>query len=1549
MTHGARVAQVVTAVASSLSILLLIAMIAVMAVTGTDWGRERVRRYVQAQLQSRVVGEVRIGRITGNLLSGMTVRDIVIRDSAGKPFVAVAAIRGDYSLMELVRRRIWIRNAVVVQPLIVLDRPPDGTWNWKAIFARDTSGAPSDTVQSWGDWIRFTDLRVIEGDVVVRTPWRPHRNLRTQAARDSAIRAALAGETQVLVERVPGGFQKVVQLRSVTATIPLLRIADPEEDHRLIRVSALEMDAYPFRPPAAEIIDLKGLFPFNDDSVWWKGVHVRMPGTNASGNGSYVFESGDMTVEARASPASGADMRWLYPRIPAEAYGSLNFSVKWRGAVEDYRGWNADFRLGVARVRGMFGMQRADSVLFHPSDLTFSEVDTRLLEQLLAGFEAPRRGTLSGRTRFRGGRNALEVDGDVAFADARGAGTSRVLARGEIGFPGEGIRARDLHVQLRPFQVELARTYAPTMPISGVVTGSGIVNGSTTGALRIAADIEHRDRGTLSALNGRIDLTRTGRGIEGWRFDADLHAHPVSLVEVGRFFPDVGLQGTATGPIRVEGTMRAMTFATDARLVDGGRLVANGQLAFRDGSASYDVRGSLHTFNARTILARAPRTDLTALVAARGSGTELATMQSTFAADLSTSQWDSVAVDTASVRGRIARGRLELVRLEARGGHTFATASGAFGLIAGQSGTITYRVAVDSLAAFNRWLPGLGIGPDTGIVPPRPGLVAAAMRTARADSLRIAKRTEVERFVTGKPAPTLNVRMPRSVRRDTIGGVLFAAGTVSGNIHDFDVRGRAGGEDIALRGNFVRRLSAEYAWTDARTPASKAIVGIDADSVMAQGFALDTVAVRLSYAAPNGHAEILVRQDNERDYSVVGDFSLAPSGKEVRISDLRARLDTSLWSAPHPSAIRWGGPGIEVVNLELVNRSNGRIFAHGLLPTEGISNFELAVDNLPTANIVDLLQSDLELDGDITMRGTMRGTLTNPTFQGRFTLLSATYRGDTLPHLRGSFAYADRLFDTSVDMFRLNGAPMATLSGRVPVNLALRGVIGPRLIDAPVSADLMADSLPLELVPHFTDLLSNVHGQAGGRVALRGPIRRPSLSGGIVLTGVTMTINATGQTIEHINGTVRMAGDTVYLGGARLAAGPADQISASDMITGISRDSVRLRGTIAVGRWRDPVFNLYLNETNAEVLNNKWGKLRADVSLAFTGTFAEPRLSGQATIKSGVIRAPEPTGKRIIGAGDPALFAVMDTSVAADRALFPAQSPLFRNLAMEVVVEIERSTWVRNSDANVEVFTDFPLYVRKDGDQLALTGVVATDRGEYSFMSKRFQVRRGSAMFVGIPELNPTLQITGEYQVQTPGASAVAIRVLIGGTLQRPRLSLESDAQPPRSQGELMSLLAFGQATSSLLAFDGSSVAAFGTGTDLVGLGAGLAVRRLAMVALGVAVDEVELEAGKALGTDVFNITPADVPTELWQGRGLGNILTQTRVEAGKYVNPRTFLGVQTVGFNPGMSLQHRTAKGWRLEASMLPRILLGEPSLSQQVGRTRQAYGGFIIREWRY
>src|ERR1700692_2756815 len=76
-------------------VVVLLLVGAAYLITNSDWGRERVRRYVQGLIQDNSHGLVHIGSVTGNLLHGVTLPDVVITDSARAPFVKAEEIWAD--------------------------------------------------------------------------------------------------------------------------------------------------------------------------------------------------------------------------------------------------------------------------------------------------------------------------------------------------------------------------------------------------------------------------------------------------------------------------------------------------------------------------------------------------------------------------------------------------------------------------------------------------------------------------------------------------------------------------------------------------------------------------------------------------------------------------------------------------------------------------------------------------------------------------------------------------------------------------------------------------------------------------------------------------------------------------------------------------------------------------------------------------------------------------------------------------------------------------------------------------------------------------------------------------------------------------------------------------------------------------------------------------------------------------------------------------------------------------------------------------------------
>ncbi|MGI8496370.1 MAG: translocation/assembly module TamB domain-containing protein [Gemmatimonadaceae bacterium] len=1517
--------------------LVTLAIIALLVMTNTDLGRSKARSIVFNGLRGRAHGIIRMGQIEGNLLTGLTVHDLSIADSSGQPFLSAEQVTVHYRVGSFLSKRIRLTGVRLVRPIIVLDRPPGGKWNYRRIFRSDTAHKPS-TGPGFGSWVTLDDVTVEQGQLMVRTPWAPNDTL-PAAARDSAIASALGGENRTRVERVAGGFQKIMAFRDVTGALPHLRIADPDSSDIVVGVRTLRMIAELFRPPAASVTDFNGTVTIASDSVWFRGVRAAFPASRISGDGAYYLENGDLALRLHGDPVAISDLRWLYPRLPSEGGGHLDFAMRTSGHASDYLARNATVQVGSATAAGSFGIRLGDTTVFHDTNLRFASLDTRLIEQLVPHRTMPRRGTLGGRAAVSGPLDRLHVNADVSFADTR-SGTSRVEALGELGTgKGVGFRAKDLRLRLSPLQMDLLRSVAPSFPtaVGGTVAGTAVLNGVTTSRIVARGDLTHREGIALSRFVGRSTVQlRPSK----W-FDIDIAARPIDLAEAGRFAPSLGLRGNATGPIRLTGSLADLALTSDLLLPDGGTLITRGRLDLASKQKGYDLTASANLFNLHTVLEKGPASEVSAEIAARGRGFSPATMTLALAADLSRSQVDSVPLDSVHLRMNIAGGVAHVDSTTIRTPFARATLAGDFGLVAERAGEITYVVDVDSLSGLRRWLPP----GDTTSVQPASGRLARKLTQLRRDSVKLAQATEVEREATGRPAPpqTKTPTIP-AVRGDSLAGSIHAAGRVSGSIRDFDLRGRAAFADIVARGSTLRRGKAEYAWTGARTPRSVIAAGVSVDSLQAVGLELDSLEARVSFRNPGGRIELAVYQDTGINYSLRADYEIHETHRELHLANLRLQIDTTLWYSARPGAIEWGPAGIGVKTLDLRSGTTGRLYVNGLLPTKGNANLEVAISALQIADVTALLQRDLAASGMLSLDAKFVGTQSDPRFRGAAGISSFTFRGTAVPDIRSTFDYEGARLVTKTELLRDNGQPLASATGSLPINLSMGGYTGPRVLDQPLVLDVHADSLPLNAVPKLTDAVADIHGRLMGTVAVRGTLKHPRATGALALDLGSFRVVSSGTSLRGITGMLHMQNDSIVI----------------DSIVGNAQGRIAIQGGLGIRTLTQPSFDLKLSAKDALILDNDKGRLFADADIQMTGPFDRVVVRGDAFVTRGVAYVPEPTSHSVISASDPAVFSVIDTSVASNRALIPTQSVMIRNLVINVGLRINRGTWVRSPDGNIEIFTPDdvgPLRVRINERRAAITvaGSVATERGNYAVAGRRFTITHGSVTFIPSADQlnNPLLQLSGEHEVQFPGREALVIQVIIGGTAHHPRLTLTSNAQPPISESDLLSYLAFGRSSSSLLQQEGSSVSGQSNGGGLLaGNLAALAARQLASVALGAVAHQFTGEAARSLGADEFNIQPADVPAELSTSGAL-SLLQGTQIEAGKYINPNTFLALQarpSPDAVPGIRLERRLPKGFQVQASFEPRYLVREPTFSTASNVTPTGVLGlFLIRERRY
>jgi len=1512
----------------TIAVVALLVVLTVLGVTNTDFGRERVRRIAVSALNGSIHGRTQIGRVDGNLLRGITLTDVSITDSAGAPFFAAPMVQARYTLRTFFSKHIVIDALGVTRPTVVLDRKPGAEWNFTTLFA--SADTTKSKTRGFGSWITVRNARLANGHVIVRMPWTPGDSL-PRAQRDSILRDALAGRSRQRVVVAPGGYQSVMEFGDVQASLPRMRLADPDSTTRVFQVGSLAMTAALFNPPDAELRDLRGTIYMAADSLWFHGLAASLPNTQLRGDGTYMLQSGDLNASFHANPLTLADLRFAYPRVPAHGTGSMDLVASMRHTGEsDYVARNIDLSVDGGTLRGELALamgQRVGEIRLHDTQLEFAKIDTRTIEQVVPAVKVPRRGTITGRATLAGTPAAMGVNADVAFTEPR-SGTSRVQIAGVAGSGRAGFIAKDLRVTIAPLQMRLARVFDPALPIGGVITGTVRLDGSLGGRMTARADMAHREGAELTRVVATGEVVRGGKdGVT-----ADMRFDPISLVTAGKFAPALGLRGIATGTVHLGGSMRALALDADLTLPDGGQLRTNGTLDLASTEKGYELETHLRLFNLRSVVSRGPVTSLTAEAAVKGRGFDPKTMRASLAADVLHSAVDSLAVDSAHIRVAVADGVMTLDSVTVHTPFAQLFANGNLGTAPGRTGELRYLVSVDTLAALRRFL----ASPDSGVVRARPSIRRARIERLRADSARQANRNEVAYRATGRPQPAITIDSLRALRRDSLDGSLRTAGVVTGTISDFNARGRLGAQRIIARGSAVNRALVEYAVSHGGTKQMKYVVGGTLDSVSASGFALDSTAILATYAAPSGTMDVTVYQDSGYVYRAGVDFLLSLDSSEVRWRNVQLQLDSARWVSATPGSFRWGKRGMELHDLDLRDGRDGRIYANGNLPSTGPINLDLEVSGLQIANLVGLAESDLAATGVIDLRARLGGTQRAPALRGAFSVMGASYRDAPLPDLRDAFQYANQRLVSHADMMRESGQPLAKLDVDAPIDLAFTGVQGSRVLDRPLKVDLVADSLPLDALPRFTDLVSNVHGRIVGAVAARGTGRKPVLLGQLGVDFATFKLEPIGVTASDIGGLIHLTGREIVI----------------DTIGGKAGEGVfSVAGKIGVADVKNPTFDLKFSARDATVLENDVGDLHANATIAMKGPMDGVTVSGRARIVHGTIYIPNGTGPRQVSTDDPAVINVIDTSDVRMQKVVTSESPLMENMTLDVKLSVARDTWARSPDANVEFYTDGPLTVLKNrsDEGVSVDGVVNTERGEYAFLGRRFVLSRGTAIFTGGEDINPLLQLGAQYTIQTAGRPSLNIDIAITGTPKKPIITLTSDAQPPLSQSDLLSYLAFGESSTSLLSSAGSSSST--GGGALVGSAAALATRQLTATALGVMTRQFAASAARSLGADVFTITPADLPTGLTIN-GVQTLLAGTQVEAGKYVDRQTYVATQirAQGTTPGFVVQRRLKKGYRIEASVDSRYLLSQPTLATDVqARSAATFGAFLIREWKF
>ncbi len=1504
------------------------------------WGREKLRTAVQDALNNQFAGKVSVGRVELPSWTTATVHDVVITDSAGKPFVKAPLVRGTWSLRDLWNRRVILSDVRAERPVIVLDRLPGKRWNWDAILFPDTTSRPHGPKPQFGDWVELRNVQLIDATLTARSPYVVEA-WRMPKARDSVLALALAGKLRPVVQAVPGGYQRVTVLEHVTLSAPYARIKYPGERIQRFEIARGSGIIKPFHPPSLDLRDVSGTVFVDRDSVWFRNVEAQLPNSRAALSGQYNLISGDAAIVAASSTLLTDDWRWLVPLLPNGGTGSIG-DVRYvlRGASSDVKLGGLSLALESARLKGRldFGFDK-DDTRFDDVDVRLDALDTRLIRKLLPDTEIARDGVLSGTLLARGPLTGATIDADVRFDD-RKAGPLLVRARGVAGSVGDGVLTKNLRLDIAPLPVTLASE--ALAPLGGRVGGLVTVNGRTDGWLDTRLALVHRVEGLSSRITGnaRVNLT----GVEP-RVNATLLFDPLSLKAMGRFAPALDLRGNAQGTLTLNGLLSDMAITSAVRVDSAGGLQVAGRFGVPARGPSFaDVILTADSLDLRRLVPTALATRLVGTAQLNGRGTSLETLEGTLIVDLRGSQVDRLRVDTLTMRADARDGMLSVDTLLLRLGGTTGTASGTFGLREGRTGTLTLALSIDSLQRLRPYLPG-----DTALIAPTQAAIARSILRQRADSIALARRTEVERAARGLAPIALKIVPPTALPGDSLSGAATAVVTLRGWLKDISGEGAIDGAELFINGNNARQVALRPTWSHLLTDSSTAALRGDLRGMSVSGFRVDSAGVAAAYgwrggklATGTGELAVDVHLIDSTGIAFRGALVLDSASYAARVDSTSLTLPASRWSTPYPWRASWSQGTFRVDSLALQTDGDARLQLDAVVDTAGATNVTLAIRNTQLLDLADLAQTVSPLDGRVSADLYVDGTAANPKITFLGAVRDVVYDSLPLPEFRARMNYADKKAVAYAEVRRPDQQPNARANATIPVDLALSGK-PKRLLELPFVGDIQLDSLPLDIIPALSAAVTDVKGQTVGRVQVRGTLPdNLTFDGSLQLRDGEAFIVAAELPIRGIVGDLHFRGDTMVV----------------DSILARSGDgTIRMTGGVGLRRATNPEFDLKLVARNARVLDGSQGRISALADLTLTGPYTGATLEGSLRVREGVYRLNEERRvTTVLNANDPALLSAVDSTEARERGLVVPPSDFVRGLTTRVVARIDRNVWVRSKEANVEIFTDGELQVALNPltGAVTLDGIVATERGQYEYF-KRFNIVRGSATFLGTSDLNPLLQASAEVQIRPASQQAFAIRLNIGGTLLRPRLSLESDRQPPIPQTDLISYLAFSNPSGALLSQAGNSA----SGGGLVGNAAGFLNRQFTAFGLNALLNQVEGNAARALGADVLNITSTGSSQEFQAVLGgLEGFLLATEIEYGRYfgtnsyavvtLNPARFTGAG--GISPvGIRLEYRLPRNIRLETTFGPRFLLQSQTLQVQDPNALQNFGLFLSREWKW
>ena len=287
--------------------------VVVLVLATTPWGNERVRRLLVSQANGRITGRLDVGELRGNLLSGATLTDVRLVDSARHPLFTARRVRVRYALLPALRGQVVMRSLVLDTADVVLDKRPGAALELPVADAAERRARRTR---------RSTAHRRSSSEITMRTA--ASRSGARGARHDAARRSTRLGDRRGARRQRAQPHRARGRRLPARARLPRHRRPAARGAPRARRAADRRARSRRCRCSPSRIARRRSTCARSSGRSTRRRIRsggaaraCRCRARASSGDGTIRFQRMGFSLDLTGSPLSFADLRWLDPQAPS--------------------------------------------------------------------------------------------------------------------------------------------------------------------------------------------------------------------------------------------------------------------------------------------------------------------------------------------------------------------------------------------------------------------------------------------------------------------------------------------------------------------------------------------------------------------------------------------------------------------------------------------------------------------------------------------------------------------------------------------------------------------------------------------------------------------------------------------------------------------------------------------------------------------------------------------------------------------------------------------------------------------------------------------------------------------------------------------------------------------------------------------------------------------------------------------------------------------------------------------------------------------------------